>query len=349
MGVWLEVQFNTWNREFYNTFEIEGPGGVLPPARHLHDARGALHRQRRLPPVLPADADDRVAHLDDRALSRRLAEGPRLLPPAAARQGHGQPRPADRRRPERLRRPDADARARPALGGGDAGVLHRHPVGHLGRGDVLRHRDPGLHGLGRAALRDRGHLAHAPDRPAAGRHQLQHAARRGGFPLFAGAPARERRGRGAVPRRGGRAGQLPRALRRRDLGLVDEDATSRSSSAGSSRSTARWRSSFRSWSPRRAFSPAPCRWAASSRSPPPSARCRARCPGSSTPTAATPTGRRPWTASPASREALQRAREEADRLDGDRLEGAARSAGAGAARARAAAGQAAARDDHARH
>ena len=21
MGVWLEVQFNTWNREFYNTFE----------------------------------------------------------------------------------------------------------------------------------------------------------------------------------------------------------------------------------------------------------------------------------------------------------------------------------------
>ena len=23
MGVWLEVQFNTWNREFYNTFESD--------------------------------------------------------------------------------------------------------------------------------------------------------------------------------------------------------------------------------------------------------------------------------------------------------------------------------------
>ena len=32
LGVWLEVQFNTWNREFYNTFESKDEHGH--PVRH---------------------------------------------------------------------------------------------------------------------------------------------------------------------------------------------------------------------------------------------------------------------------------------------------------------------------
>src|SRR6185369_8082261 len=76
-------------------------------------------------------------------------------------EGHGQPGPADRRRLEFVRRPDADARAGSLVGGGDAGVLHRHPMGHLRCSHLPRHRDPGLHGVGGADLRHRRNLADA--------------------------------------------------------------------------------------------------------------------------------------------------------------------------------------------
>src|SRR3989454_10315641 len=47
---------------------------LLPPARHVHPARVRVHRHRRVPLLPAADAADRMAHLAQRALSRRRSE-----------------------------------------------------------------------------------------------------------------------------------------------------------------------------------------------------------------------------------------------------------------------------------
>ena len=94
------------------------------------------------------------------------------------------------------------------------------------------------------------------------RPELRPAALRGRLPLRPRALPRERGGRRALPRRGRRAAQLPRALRRGGRATGGRSCAGRSGSPGSPPATARPRSSSRSWSPRPATSAARSRWAA---------------------------------------------------------------------------------------
>ena len=113
-----------------------------------------------------------------------------------------------------------------------------------------------LHGVGGAGLCGGRHLAHPPDRPAAGDAELPPAALRGGFPLRAGAPARERRRRGPLRRRDGGEAGAGQPLRQRDRELVGDHAADQEAQCADRRLFARWRSSSRSSSPRPATSPA---------------------------------------------------------------------------------------------
>ena len=104
-----------------------------------------------------------------------------------------------------------------------------------------RDRHPGLHGMGRAGLCDRRHLADSQDRQVADRAQLQPAALRGRLPLRAGALPRKHRRRGAVRRRTGRTEQFPRALRQRSQQLVAHHEAPEDPQLLSPSATTRWR------------------------------------------------------------------------------------------------------------
>ena len=191
-----------------------------------------------------------------------------------------QPGPAHRGGPAALRDRHAGARDRRHARRGHAGLLHRDPVGSLRLDDPARrrvsHDHPRLHGLGRAPLRDRRHLAHRPHRPAAGAHELRPAALRGGLPLRSRALPREHGGRGPVPRRGRRAAELQEPLRRGGRQLVGHHAPAEAVDVVHRRATARRRSSSPSWWRRLASSAARSRSAGSCRPPRHSARCRTR-------------------------------------------------------------------------
>ena len=172
--------------------------GVLRDRRRVHPGRGVFH-------LALAMAADPLATLADRAVPRRVARGSRLLPhqphhrPRRGR--HRQPGPAHRRGHSRLHRQHADARHQPAGEHRHAGQLPRHPVVAVRQLHAVRHRHPRLHGLGRAALCGRRHLAHPSGRPSAGRTAVPPAARGGRLPLQPGARAREHGRHRAVLRR----------------------------------------------------------------------------------------------------------------------------------------------------
>ena len=132
----------------------------------LRGARGDVHRRAGLQGVLAADARDPLAPLADRPVRRRLARASALLPAAALRDGHRQPGPAHRRRPAAVRGRTLEL----SLGLSRRSSRCSRSSGSCGgcraRGRCRRHlvRDPGLHGLGGARLRDRRHLAHASRR-----------------------------------------------------------------------------------------------------------------------------------------------------------------------------------------
>ena len=136
------------------------------------------------------DAADRVAHVADRALPARL-DGTRRYyrcscsTAAPTTQTSGSPRTCACSSSSRCasvwacsRRWSRWSRSSPSCGCFRARSSSR---------DL----DSRLHGVGRAALRDRRHLAHPHDRPAAHRPGVRPAAFRGRFPLLARAPARE--------------------------------------------------------------------------------------------------------------------------------------------------------------
>ena len=85
MAVYMEVQFNNWNNDFYNTLQDKDQAEFfrqLGKFTLLAFTWIIIVVYQR---VLPADAADRVAHLAHRALPRRLDEGPGALPHAALR------------------------------------------------------------------------------------------------------------------------------------------------------------------------------------------------------------------------------------------------------------------------
>ena len=175
--------------------------------RRVQRAGRLLHRQRRLSALSPAMAADQVAELAHPALSRPLARPGHALPHAAERRSGRQPRPAHRRRHPPIRRLHARYRHRAARLDRHAGVVRGDPVdpvvGHAADDRLADLQRPRLSRLGGADLCGARHLGHPSRRPPAGEAQFRSAALRGGFPLLAGALARECRGGDAARGRAG--------------------------------------------------------------------------------------------------------------------------------------------------
>ena len=167
----------------------------------------ALHRARGLSALSQPVAPDPLAALDDRALPRRLARRRQPLPHAACSATPPTTRTsASPRTSSMFIERDADPiglgllSAVVTLGSFVVilwGLSAAAPL-HLFGIDV---DDPRLSGLGGADLRGGRHAAHASDRPAADRAQLQPAALRGRLPLQPRARARELRADRAARRR----------------------------------------------------------------------------------------------------------------------------------------------------
>ena len=193
------------------------PGGLSRAALPRHVADRHLHRPRRLPGLSQPDARDPLATLADRPLPPRLAGRWRLLPDAARGARDRQPRPAHRRRRAPPRRPHARPLHRGPARDRHAGDLRGDPLGavrnaHRSGGRVLHHHAR-LHGLGGRPVRDRRHLADRLARPPARPAELRPAAVRSRLPVQPRPLPREHRGRGPLPRRGGRVPWLSRAVR----------------------------------------------------------------------------------------------------------------------------------------
>ena len=191
----------------------QGLEHVHLPDRRVQPARRLLHRQRRLSTLSPAMAADQVAQLAHPALSRPLARPGHALPHAAERRSGRQPRSAHRRRHPPIRRLDPRYRHRATRLDRHAGVVHRHPVdpvvGHAADDRLADLQRPRLSRLGGADLCGARHLGHPSRRPPAGEAQFRSATLRGGFPLLAGALARECRGGDAACGRAGGRGAAP--------------------------------------------------------------------------------------------------------------------------------------------
>ena len=80
--VYLLVQLNTWNREFFDALQQFDQDAFRRLVPALRRARDDLHRGRGLQRLPPADVADPLAPLADRALRRRLARRARVLPDA---------------------------------------------------------------------------------------------------------------------------------------------------------------------------------------------------------------------------------------------------------------------------
>ena len=94
--VYLTVLFNAWYNHFYNALQ-DKQTGVLPSNGRVRRARNDLYRDRGVRDLPEPDAADPLEALAYRLLLERLAEPAQLLPNAAHRQPHRQPRPAYRR------------------------------------------------------------------------------------------------------------------------------------------------------------------------------------------------------------------------------------------------------------
>ena len=178
MMVWLEVQFNYWNREFYNTFENRDEAEFF---RQL--GMFAL-----LALVWIITAVYRLYFLQMLQIEWRTWLTNHFLADWMKDQAHYRMQLLDRGTDNPDQRIAEDLRifveytSDLALGPvrrGHAGFLRGDPVDVVGLAADLRHGYSRLSRLGGAGLRDRRHVPHALHRPQADRARFQPAARRG--------------------------------------------------------------------------------------------------------------------------------------------------------------------------